>query len=386
MRIAKAVTTLVVLSIVAVPLFAANNDEKAFGQFQTILAGINGRNFAPVQAAIDQRDLTNRILNSRSIQPEARKALNDQFWEIIEGSFLQNLPSAKSGIKAQLVDFVFENGKGRAGVRFNQPNFEYAYQVFDLQYDSRSRLKIVDWFDTSKGQTFSAEIGEALVILMPTKAATRKLISIANPSDLELFQVTEIFKASRDRQPERFFEIYDEFSDAIKREPFIAKYAVLMAFASKDTDRFSHALEIFSDVYSQDANYALMMSDFLVRAQHYEQSYVALSRFHDNYSLKEGAMPARLSALALALGKTEDAEKYAVEATEDEPSLELGWWSLLRVRARAQDNAGAINALTYLEDNFGHRLDEAKLRRDKYQGFTVLVSSEEFKEWRAGRN
>jgi hypothetical protein len=64
----------------------------------------------------------------------------------------------------------------------------------------------------------------------------------------------------------------------------------------------------------------------------------------------------------------------------------LGWWSPLRVRAQAQDHAGAIQALTYLEDNFGHRLDEAKLRRDRFQGFTTLAGSEEFKEWRAERN
>jgi tetratricopeptide (TPR) repeat protein len=271
-------------------------------------------------------------------------------------------------------------------VRFNQPNFEYAYQVFDLRHDSRSRLIIVDWFDTGLGQLFSAEIGEQLVMLMPTKATTRKQISIPSPSDLELFQLTEIFKASRDRQPARFFEIYDEFNEPLKREPLIAKYAVFMAVALKDTDRFQHALEIFADVFSQDPNFALMMSDFFIRAQSYEDSYVSLSRFHANFSIKEGAIPARLSALALALGKMEDAEKYAVEATEDEPSLELGWWSLLRARARAQDHAGALAPLAYLEDNFGHRLDEAKLRRDRFQGFATLVSSEEFKEWRAGRD
>lgn len=382
----KVVMTFALLITLAVPLFAAENDQKASGQFQEILAAINSQSFSKFQSAIDKTDLSNRITSTRVIEPDARKILNDNFWQIIEEGFRRNLPPAGSKNEAQLVDFVFENGKGRAGVRFNQPNFEYAYQVFELRHDARARLIIVDWFDTGTGQMLSAGVGEELVMVMPSKAAIRKQISISNPSDLELFQITEIFKASRDKQPARFFEIYDEFNEPLKREPFIAKYAVFMAFALKDKDRFVHALDIFVDVYSQDPNYGLMISDFFVSAQAYEESYVALSRFHANFSLKEGAIPARLSALALALEKMDDAEKYAVEATNDEPALELGWWSLLRARARSQDFEAAIEPLTYLEDHFGHRLDEAKLRRDKFQGFSTLVSSEEFKEWRAGRN
>ncbi len=386
MKIVKAITTLVALTMVVAPLFAADGDSKVFEQFQGIVEGINSQSFLQIQSAIDKTDMSNRILNARLIEPDAKQVLNEDFWQIVEAGFRQNLPPPGSKVEATLIDFAFENGTGRAALRFKQPNFEYAYQVFDLRQDSRGRLQIVDWFDTSTGQMFSADIGEDVAILMPTKAATRKQISIANPSDLQLFQVTEIFKASRDRQAARFFEIYDEFNDQLKREPFIAKYAVFMALMLKDMDRFAHALDLFVDVFANDPNFALVMSDFQVMVGAYDQSYASLSRFHDNFPLKEGAIPARLSALALALGDLEDAEKYGVEATEDEPSLELGWWSLLRARARSQNHAGAIEALTYLEDNFGHRLDESKLRRDKYRGFATLVSSQEFKDWRAGRN
>jgi len=386
MKIAKAMTTLVALALAVAPLLAADGEAEALKQFQGILEGINNQSFPQTQNAIDKTDMSNRILNARLIEPDARQALNDSFWQIIEAGFRENLPPPGSKIVAKLIDFTFENDKGRAALRFKQPNFEYNYQVFDLRLDNRGRLKIVDWFNTGTGQMFSTEIAENLVILMPTKAATRKQISIANPSDLQLFQVTEIFKASRDNQAARFFEIYDEFNDQLKQEPFIAKYAVFMAFMLKDMDRFAHALDIFEDVFSNDPDFALVMSDFQLIVGAYDKSYASMSRFHDNFPLKEGAIPARLSALALALGKLEEAQKYAVEASEDEPSLELAWWSLLRARARAQDNAGAIEALTYLEDSFGHRLDESKLRRDKYSGFTTLVDTQEFKDWRAGRN
>ena len=386
MKTAKQITVLVVLALLAMPSIAAEDDAKAFGQFQEILNDINNRSFESMQKAIDKTDFSSRIYKSRVIEDDVKKVFSFNFWQFLESGFMQKLPAEGTKTEATLVEFAFENRSGRAAIRYNMPKFEYEFQVFELRHDSRGRLKVVDWFDTRTGQMFSSEIGEGLTILTPNKDATRKLISMKRPSDLELFQVTEIFKASRDMQAPRFFEIYDEFNDELKREPFIAKYAAFMAFLLKDMDRFVKALDVFVDVFSNDPNYALLMSDYYVAIDDYKNSYAMLSRFHGNFSVQEGALPAKLSALALALGKLEEAEKYAVEATVDEPSLELAWWSLLRVRSRTQYYAGAIEALASLEDNFGHRLDEAKLRRDKFRGFTELVESQEFKDWREGRH
>ncbi|NCF72095.1 MAG: hypothetical protein GWP67_01205 [Gammaproteobacteria bacterium] len=385
MKIAALAATVVLLTMAARPLIAAGDDAEAFGQFQEILRGIDDRSFESIQKAIDKTDMRNRVLSAGQIEADAAQVFDGNFWQFVEAEFTANLPPPGSKSRAKLVDFAFKDGKGKAAIRFTKPNFEYVFQVFDLQHDGRGRLRVIDWFDSGSGQMVSAEIAEELMILMPTKAATRKTLSIQNPTDLELFQVTEIYKASRDRQPPRFFDIYDQFSDPLQREPFIAKYAVFMAFLMKDSDRLARALEIFVDVYSDKPGFALSVSDFYVAIGAYEQSYELLKTFHQNFAVKEGALPAKLSALALAIGKPEDAEMFAVEATEDEPSLELGWWSMLRARSSAENYAGAIEALTQLEDNFGQRLDEAKLRRDKFRGFANLVVTDEYKTWRANR-
>jgi len=385
MRVAKLLASGLAVAILAGPLTAAADDDDAFGQFQKILIGIDGRSFATVQKAIDKTDMRNRVLSARQIEAGVAQTFDTDFWQFVETGFAANLPPPGSKTTTKLVDFAFQDGKGKAAIRFSKPNFEYAYQVFDLRHDSRGRLIIVDWFDSGAGQLLSAEIAEELMIQMPTKSATRKTLSIQNPTDLQLFQMTEIYKASRDKQPPRFFDIYDQFSDALKREPFIAKYAVSMAYMLKDTDRLVRTLEIFGVVYSGEPNFALFMSDIYMTMGAYERSYALLKIFQQNFVVNEGALPAKLSALALATGKPIEAEKFAVEATTDEPTLELGWWSLLRVRSSSGNYAGSIEALTQLEDTFGHRLDEAKLRRDKFRGFTQLVGSQEFKDWRASR-
>lgn len=386
MKIAKQITTVVVLTVLATPLFAAEDDAKAIGQFRGFLEGVNQKSFEMMQDYLDQTDLTNRILGHQPVQPDVEEMFRNDFWNTIERGISYVLPPEGSKIKGELIQFTFENGQGRACVRFSYPDHNFQFHRFELRHDRRGRLKISDWFDSNKGLMFSALMGEELLSAKPTKEATRRLLSIRAPTDLQLFQATEILKAIRDRQAPRFFEIYDEFDDQLKREPWIAKNAVYMAHGLKDIDRFARSFEIFADVFADNPDMALLLSDFYLIVQDYERALTALQRFEQHFAVNEGSLPAKLSAIALATGKLEEAEKFAVKATTNEPNVELGWWSLLRARTAAKDYQGALEALTYLEDNFDHRLDAAKLRRDKFRAFAKLVGSQEFKDWRASRN
>ena len=386
MKIAKQITTVIVLIVLATPLFAADDDTKAFGQFQGFLEGMDQKSFEMMQDYIDQTDLTNRILSHQSVQPDVEQTFRSDFWNIIETGVASVLPPEGSKVKGELIQFEFEDGQGRACVRFAYPNHNFQFHRFELRHDRRGRLKISDWFDSNKGLTFSALMGEELLTAKPTKEATRRLLSIETPSDLQLFQATELLKAIRDHDAPRFFDIYNEFDDQLKKVPWIAKNAVFMAHDLKDIDRFARTLEIFADVFADDPDMALLLSDYYLIVQDYERALTALQRFEQHFAVNEGALPAKSSAIALAAGKLEEAETFAVAATTNEPQVELGWWSLLRVRTAAKDYQGALVALTYLEDNFGHRLDARKLRRDKFRAFTKLASSQEFKDWRAGRD
>lgn len=382
-----AAVALVVLSMFYSPLsvLAAEDDERARGQFEEILQGINEKSFAPAKAAFDKNDLSSRIYGIRVVDPDVRRAFNENFWEMVESVFLGTMPNSNSDAKGEIINFEFQNGKGQAVVRYKLPRHSYAYQIWQLQHDSRQKLRILDWYDSNTGQDFTAEVGEALVVVMPSRAATRRILSNKNPTDRQLFQVTEIYKAARDRQPPRFFEIYDDLDPEMQEEPLTAKFAVEMANTLKDGDRFLGTLNTFSKIYGSDSNYALTISDAYLMIERYEDAYNFLQQYHKSLKVVEGAIPARLSALALALGHVADAEKYALEATTAEPSLKLGWWSLLRARSSAEDFEGATEVLTRLADDFGERFDVGKLRRDRFRGFLGLANSQEFKDWQEAR-
>ena len=108
-----------------------------------------------------------------------------------------------------------------------------------------------------------------------------------------------------------------------------------------------------------------------------------MTKFQEFLDADDGAAFARMSALALALGKNDDSVTHAVRATEVEPGLEVGWWSLLRARTRTKDYAGATEVLSRLEDDFGRSLDPKTLARDRF--LRVLTNKQEYLDWNASR-
>ena len=137
------------------------------------------------------------------------------------------------------------------------------------------------------------------------------------------------------------------------------------------------------DTFPDDHLNSLRLVGYFIANRQYEEAIDAIERFQEGSGIRDGAMESVKSAAALAMGNMDDAEKHALQATVVEPSLELGWWSLLRARTRAKDYDGATEALTRLEDEFGHTLDAAKLKRDRF--LKVLADKQEYLNWRASR-
>ena len=380
------IAAIAVFAFHATPLRAAEDDANAREQFLEVLNAINNNSFEQIKDSIDKADLTNRVINIRPLEEDTRIWFNANFWEVIEPKFRGLMPEQNEMKKMELVDFRFENRKGSAVLRYRRPNYSYFYQRIELRQNSRSQLKIVDVQRFNLRQSLVGEVGEYLVTRMPSRMATRNLLTKQDPTDEDVFQFTELLKAYRDRETDRFFQIYDQMDASLKGDLLLAKFAVLTAYYGKDEKRMIGIFPEFFDMFKDDPKYSLAIAEtFLILGQ-YEKAYASMLEFRRRYKIKEGAIPSRLSALALALGRIEDAEKHALEATRDEPTLELAWWSLLRARSSAGDYSAAIEALTSLEDNFDQRLDASKLRRDKFGGFTGLAASQEFKDWRAGRD
>lgn len=352
-------------------------------QFESVIQGLNDDSFDRFNRAISRKDMTARVFGGRLIEPDVKKAFSADFTSSLQGMFASSFPKSKSEIIGTLIDFQFSQDGGQAVVRYAASGYRYSYHVYELGLDSKGRVQIVDWLDYFQGNRFSDEAGQALVMAMPSKSSTRNMLQDKTLGAGEIFQAGELFKAVRDNEAERFFQIFDGLDPALLEEPVILRLNLQLSLAFPQSPRAANAVQMIVDTFPDDYVNSLRLIEHFIATRQYQEAIDAIERFQAGSGIRDGAMESVKSAAALAMGNMDDAEKYALQATATEPSLELGWWSLLRARTRAEKYDSATEALARLEDDFGHTLDADKLKRDRF--LKVLADKEEYLDWRASR-
>jgi hypothetical protein len=129
----------------------------------------------------------------------------------------------------------------------------------------------------------------------------------------------------------------------------------------------------------QDVLFALPLLDYYFPDGQYQKAYDALVRVRDKLQVDDAVTNARLSSASLVLKQPEEANRFADAAVEQEPSLELGWWSLLRARTATADFAGAVTALQQLKSAFGYELGPDQLGKDP--SMKAFLGSPAYQAW-----
>lgn len=355
-------------------------DQQTFrAEFQHVIEALNAGSFEPFLAAIDKKDMLDRIFGLRLIDQKVKKAFQEDFDNNLHGMVKATIERPDSDIKATLLDFKSRGNRGRAVVRFDVPEFQFIYHEYDLRRDSNGRLIIVDWIDFLQGEQFSKGVGTSLVMALPGKPATRKLLDLQNVNNNELFKMTELLKAARDRRADKYFELVTEFDERFQRQRVVVLTGVHLAKQVGNRRILRKALIAVARHYPDEPLYSLMLLDYYFPARRFEDAAQSLLRLQERLGVVEAAMQARLSAAALVMGNAEDAGAYANSAIELEPSLELGWWSAMRARVALSQFDRAVEALQQLEQQFERSLGPEALAIDK--SLAELVASEEYKSW-----
>lgn len=384
MNMVRRIATVIALAILLAPALPAQDNGELRDQFDTIIEGLNKDSFEQFLRAIDEKDMAARIYDRQLIDPQVKTAVNEDFSNLIQSMFTSSLPTSKKEILGTVVDFGFSGSEGRAIVRYAASGYRFAYHVYELRAGSNGRLYIVDWLDYYQGGRFTDEAGDALVRMLPSKAATRNaLTDRAAAGDAEVFQVSELFKAARDAKPERFFQIYDGLDETLLDEEVVVRLNWHMVLMGREADRIDRASRQIEALFGTDPLFSQRLAEYYILSKQFAKAIAALERLQQGLGLTDGAIESLKVSAALALGNTDDATQYAQQAIEAEPSLELTWWSVLRARTAAGDFAGATEAIARLEDDFGESLSPQQLRKDPY--LRVLSGKQEYLDWRASR-
>ena len=351
--------------------------------FQDIVTDLNDNSFERFAHAIDREDMLERIFGLRLIDPKIKNSFRESFDGNLVGILQSAFASTEGNIRAAWLGFGSKGDRGKAIVRYDLPDFQFNYHEYELLLDDKGHVVIVDWIDYMDGETFSDGVGLQLVAMNPGKPAVRKLLDFQGPTEQQTFQMTELLKASRDRQVDRYFDILGNLDDKLRSQRAVVLMSVHLTKATRNRRKLRTALIDVDKYFPEEPLYSLMLLDYYFPSRRYEQAMEALLRLQTRLAVQDSAMLARLSAASLVLGNSEDALSYADESVQIEPGLELGWWSALRARTAMAQYAKAVEALDQLEETFGYTLGPEAFEKDP--SMADLLLSREYEAWLESR-
>ncbi len=261
------------------PAMADAEVDEHRAQFDSVIEGLNNDSFDRFNRAISKKDMTARIFGGRLIEPDVKKAFSSDFTSSLQGMFVSSFPQSKTEILGTVIDFQFSEGEGQAVVRYAASGYRYAYHVYELGLDSKGRVRIVDWLDYFQGSRFSDEAAQALVMAMPSKPATRNMLQDKTLRDGEIFQVGELFKAVRDKEAERFFQIFDGLDAALLKEPVILRLNLQLSLTFPQSPRAANAVQLIIDTFPDDHLNSLRRIDYFIAKRQYQEAIDAIERF-----------------------------------------------------------------------------------------------------------
>ena len=390
-RLAPRIASLIVLAL-QLPVAVAQDDEHEAERqaelerqqifragFQEIVADLNKSSLERFAHAIDQEDMLERIFGLRLIDPKIKKGFREDFDANLDGILKSAFADTEGNIRAAWLGFGSRGDRGKAIVRYDLPELQFNYHEYELRLDEKGRVVIVDWVDFLDGEKFSDGVGFALISINPGKPAVRKLLDFQGPSEQQLFQITELLKASRDGQVDRYFDILENVNEELRSQRVTVLMSVHLTRATRNRRKLRTALIDVDKYFPKEPLYSLMLLDFYFPSRKFEQAMDALLRLQARLGVQDSAMSARLSAAALVLGNNEDALAHAEQAVQLEPGLELGWWSALRSRTAMEQYDKAVEALDMLEKQFGYTLNPTAFEKDT--AMAPLLRSEEYETW-----
>jgi tetratricopeptide (TPR) repeat protein len=375
---------MLVLALCLSPLYevALAQDDEMRQSFEAVINDLNDDSFKSFLAAINTQDMLSRIYGTRDVAPQVKSVIESDFKPTLQQMYLDSFPRSTGEIVGEVVDFQTENGRGRAVVRFSLGGYRYTYHVYELAMVG-GRLRIVDWINYHRGNWFSDSVGLGLVMSMPSKPAVRNLINKPDLSDGLAFQLGELFKAVRDNEAERYYQIYDGLDASLRQEKVVIITDLQMARLTGDANRLDNAIQMLTTHFPDDQLQSLMLAYYYIGVRRYEDAITELSRLQQSLQHEDGVIDSYKATAALAMSDLTAGEEYALQAVAVEPDLELVWWTLLRARVRAADYAGATEALTMLADEFGEVLTPVILKKDQF--LKVLADQQEYRDWLAAR-
>jgi tetratricopeptide (TPR) repeat protein len=354
--------------------------EEAGNQIVAALRSGNGEAFS---RAIHKKKLLDRTLEGMSqdadIIRKTRASLDSALDKV--GSIM----TRKLGQNARLTFIRSRSigGEQRALVRVDMGDSGLNYLDFILGKEEKGVIKILDWHDYAQGQLYTNSLRQALVLMIPQdKTLIGRLLGLSKVDRKTVRAFSELAKLSREGKFDQWLEKYNKLPEDMKYSRIILVSRVLIASALGAEDQYRTALKDVNTYFGDDPTLSLLLIDHYFYEGDFETAHRALNRLN-KYTGGDAAIDFLHANIYFMEKNYPESIKYAQLATQQDPSFEDSYWTLLNASIHEKKYQMAVNALKHLESEFGYEFDPKALANQ--EGYDEFVRSSTFARWRNGK-
>ena len=271
----------------------------------------------------------------------------------------------------------------KALIRVDYGDSGLGYVEFYLQETTRSGIKVVDWFDYSRGQLVSEVLRQLLAVTMPSSSYIDNFFNVVSGKAVVRQEIIKLFKSIQAKDYGEFANLYRGLSEETKQNKQLMVVAVSTAALSQDELLYQQVLDDLYKYHHNDPKISFLLIDYLFYQEKYSAALQSVKAFREQIGVEDAGLMVLESNLYTMSGNYDDSIGRAEKAIKIEPEYEDAYWSLLFGLSRAGEYQRAIQVAELLEDRYDYLLDDEALAADSsYDG---LRNSSEFRVWRAGR-
>lgn len=329
-----------------------------------------------LEEAVDPEALFARAVGDATLSDSIREEIHSAFDEVPLGGMAllspARLPRGCKHLRVRVVD-----GEARPLFRcVGDDGISYIELV--LRTDARGSTRVVDVYNCGSGELFSETIRRAMV---PGAEGLRLLneLKAPTPGDLVLGidgdPIAVMARLRSEGKAREALEHFDKNADRLK-EIRAAHVVRIAAAGAVGDEELRKAVAEARAAFAKDASVELLAAGgFLARKQS-DLAIEALDRLDEAIG-GDPSLDVLRSIAHEDAGRVAEARTCAARVTEQEPSLDDGWWTRAGIALRQHDFKDVVLCLEGGEKHLDWEGDELSSE----PGFDEFVKSEEYRAW-----
>ena len=357
-----------------------NGNGKFEAFFNAYVDGLNSRDEKVVSDSIDIDAIFDTAIESKSDKKRYEKTLTNKFKSEFKASFISSLLTnmADEGFARLIKLGNSSKNQSKALIRIILPSG--GAQYLDVTaVSSKGKVKIVDWFDYSMGQTLTTNVTSILDMVVPRSGFIGKIRDIADDKG----RVARAFKdlAEIKRNPDltkakKFFSDYKKYME----DNWILMTVATQLMAVSSDEKFNLEILSFMDKhYADDTRAGFLLFDYYFVTNQFDKVIASLNRYEKEFAVEEGGILNFKVITYYQAGDLASALKTTKRCIAVEPSFEQCYWLGVTVAIELKDFTEAIDILNMIVNDLGYEFSHDNIAADPM--YADFVKSKEYANW-----